>query len=153
MVHRLLSLGFGNQADLLLTLDGNCECLDGAEKVSGGVWRYELHTTQVLATIHNNPILSSEAVTRIDLSVQKLIDLELESRRLHSDTPAGQQVATKDDINQAIHSIKSAQDKEGLRTLIRYAEMAHARLYTTGFYSIGALIASFAAVVVVLWRT
>ncbi len=153
MVHRLLSLGFGSQADLVLTLDFNCECLDGAEKVSGGVWRYELHTTQVLATINDNPILSSKSLTCIDSSVQKLIDLEIESRRLHSDTAAGQQVATKDDINQAIHSIKSVQDKEGLRTLIRYAEMAHKRLNSTVFYSIGALIVSLAVVLTVLWRT
>lgn len=157
MVHRLLSLGFGSQADLVLILDGNCDCLDGAEKISGGVWRYELHTTQVLATDKASPVLSGEAVSRMDVSVQKLIDLADETRRSH--TLVGQKVATKDDIDQAIHSIELTQGKDvlslhkSLSFVTSYAQRAHERLNRVVLYSAGALIASVAAVVAVLWRT
>lgn len=153
MVHRLLSLGYGSQVDLMLILDGNCESLDGEERVSGGVWRYELHISQVLATTKANPVLSCEAMIRLDASVQKLTDTADESRRLHADLPVGQQVATKDDIDHAIRCMESAQDKDGLRLLTRYVQMIHDRLNSSVIYSIGALVAGVAAVVAVFWRT
>ena len=110
-------------------------------------------TTQILATTNKNPALSAEVVTRIDASVQKLIELKTESRRLHSDIPAGQQVATKDDIDHDMRSIVLAQDKDGLRLLTRYVQMVLDKLNSSVFYCIGALLASVAAVVAVFWRT
>lgn len=138
MFHRLLSLGYGSQVVLMLILDGNFESLDGEERVSGGIWRYELHISQVLATTKSNPVLGWDAMIRLDASVQKLTDTADESRRLHSDLPVGQQAATKDDIDHAVRYMESAQDKDGLRLLTRYVQMIHDRLNSFMIYSIGA---------------
>lgn len=152
MVHRLMSLGFASQVDLLLTLDGSCECAPGGEAATGVVWRYEIHTSQTIATDDPRPALEKGELKKVAKSVQALVALT-EEDRAKAELAYGQRLATNDDIAEAVRSIEAAQGRNVLQAVNRYAQAANDRLNAAVLFSVGACIASVAAVIVVFWRT